>query len=112
MKSKNAMAIRCSSLVLIVVLGVSAWSMPATASEPCCSITALDARTQMVTARETRTGRTFQFKVADTRLLSALRIGQPVHADFKTMKVSVQPDALEPCCNVVNLRTPVTTPIR
>jgi len=27
-------------------------------------------------------------------------------ADFKTMKVSVQPDGLVPCCALVNLRAP------
>lgn len=106
MKSKNAMAVRCSSLALIVVLGVSAGSMPATAGEPCCSITALDARTQMVTARETRTGRTLQFKVADTRTFSVLKVGQVVHADFTTMRVSLNPDGAEPCCGIVNLRAP------
>jgi len=106
MKSKNAMAIRCSSLVLIVVLGVSAWLVPVDAGEPCCGITGIDARTHMVTARETRTGRTFQFKVTDTRTFSALKVGQMVHADFTTMRVSLKPDGIEACCGIVNLRAP------
>ena len=69
---------------------------------------AIDARAQTVTARDTKTGRTFQFKVADARTLTALKVGQPVHADFTTMKVSLNPNGIEPCCNVVNLRAPAT----
>jgi hypothetical protein len=91
---------------------LSAVAPRAHAIEPCCSITAIDARTQMVTARDARTGRTFQFKVAETRALATLKVGQPVFADFTTLKVSIQPDGLEPCCSVVNLRTPATPRVR
>ena len=106
------MAIRFVSLAIVLTLGVVVCFVPADAVEPCCSITALDAKTQTVTARETKTGRTFQFKVADTKLLTALKIGQPVHADFKSMKVSVRLDAQEPCCSIVNLRGPAAAPVR
>lgn len=98
--------------VVVLTLGAMVGPVPADAAEPCCGITAIDAKAQTVTARETKTGRTFQFKVADAKLLSSLKIGQAVHADFKTMKVSVQPDAQEPCCSVVNLRPPATAPVR
>ena len=97
---------------LTLALGAVAGLVPADAAEPCCNITALDAKTQTVTARETRTGRTFQFKVADTKALSALKVGQAVHADFKTMKVSLNPDGAAPCCGIVNLRAPGTAPAR
>ena len=106
------MAIRFVSLAIVLTLGVVVCFVPADAAEPCCSITALDAKTQTVTAKETRTGRTFQFKVADTKLLTALKFGQAVHADFKTMKVSLNPDGIAPCCNMVNLRAPATAPVR
>ena len=85
-------------------------STPAGAVEPCCNITAIDAKTQTVTASETSTRRTFQFKVADAKLLPSLKIGQAVHADFKTMKVSLNPDGASPCCAVVS--APATTPVR
>jgi len=35
-----------------------------------------------------------------------------VHADFQTMKVSLQPDGAQPCCAIVNLRGPATAPTR
>jgi len=76
------------------------------AGEPCCGITAIDAKTQTVSARDTKTRRTFQFKMADVAALRALKVGQAVHADFTTMKVSVKPDGIEPCCGIVNLSAP------
>jgi len=95
----------------IVVPGTGAMVSPVQAAEPCCSITAVDAKTQTVTASETRTRRTFQFKVADTKALSTLKVGQAVHADFTTMKVSLDPDGGAPCCAIVDLR-PAAAPAR
>jgi hypothetical protein len=71
------------------------------AAEPCCNIVAIGA-SGAVTARETATGRTLEFRVADRRLLSTLKVGQSVHADFTTMRVSVEPDGSEPCCSIVS----------
>lgn len=89
-------------------LALAMIAMPAAshAGEPCCGITAIDAKTQMVSARDMKTRRTFQFRVADLAALRALRVGQAVHADFTTMKVSVKPDGIEPCCGIVNLSAP------
>lgn len=98
--------------VLTLTLGALAGPVPADAAEPCCAITAIDTKSQTITAKETKTGRTFQFKVADAKLLSSLKVGQAVQADFTTMKVSVQPDAATPCCAIVNLRQPATAPVR
>jgi hypothetical protein len=106
------MVIRFVILTIVLALGTLIGFAPADASEPCCAITALDAKTQTATAKETKTGRTFQFKVADTKVLSTLKVGQPVHADFKTMKVSLNPDGAQPCCAVVNLRAPTSAPVR
>lgn len=99
------------TMVLALALATVSWPAPADASEPCCNITAIHAKTQTVTARETKTGRTFQFKVADATLLRGLKVGQAVHADFKTMKVSLNPDGVDPCCGILNLH-PATTPVR
>jgi len=106
------MVIRFVSLTIALALGTLIGFAPADAGEPCCNITAIDAKMQTATASETKTGRTFQFKVADTKLLTSLKIGQPVHADFTSMKVSVRPDASEPCCAIVNLRGPAAAPVR
>ena len=110
------MNINESSLTLVLtmalILGTTAWLGTAHAAEPCCGITAIDAKSQTATARETKTGRTFQFRVADFKTASSLRVGQAVHADFKTMKVSVRPDAQEPCCAIVNVKPAATAPVR
>jgi hypothetical protein len=105
--------IRVATLATIgaFAIGALASHPPAHAAQPCCNITAIDAKAQTVTAKDTKTGRTFQFKVADAKTVGALNVGQPVHADFKTMKVSLNPDGIAPCCAVVNLR-PATAPAR
>ena len=100
------------TITLTLALGAMVGLVPVGAVEPCCNITAIDAKTQTVTASETRTQRTFQFTVSDTKVLSTLKVGQAVHADFKTMKVSLNPDGIAPCCAVVNLRAPTSAPAR
>jgi hypothetical protein len=88
------------ALVLCAPIDVSA-------GEPCCSITAIDARSGVVSARDSATGRTFQFTLDDATLLPTIKVGQAVDADFKTMKVTVHPAGGAVCCAVaaVNART-------
>lgn len=76
---------------------------PATPS-PCCQTTTIDAKTQVVTAVEKATGRTFSFKVADRTLLNTLKVGQEVYANFKTRQVSI--DGVTPCCPIIALPSP------
>jgi hypothetical protein len=45
----------------------------------------------------------FQFEVPDKALAKSLRVGQQIHADFTTMKVSVLPDGAAPCCGIVSV---------
>ena len=91
------------AVVASVALALLAWVPPAAAGDPCCSITAINIKTGMVSAKETATGRTFQFKVADKGALAGLKAGQRIHADFTTMKASLRPDGAAPCCSVVKL---------
>lgn len=63
-------------------------------SDPCCTITAVNAGTGVVTARERSTGNTFRFEVKDRALLKTLTAGQGVWADFAAKQVSLSP--LEP----------------
>jgi len=74
------------------------------AIEPCCSITGIDQKSGTVTARENATRRVFTFKVTDAKLLSSLKVGQGVYANFATKQVSV--NGFEPCCNIVSLQPP------
>ena len=66
----------------------------------------------MVTAADKATKRTFQFTVTDAAVLKTLKTGQAIYGDFKTMKVSLNPDGLSPCCNIVNLKDAAGTLIK
>lgn len=89
------------------LLAIAAWSGPALAQRagarpasatPCCGIYSIDRATGVVTARETATGHVFRFTVKDRTLLSQLRTGQQVWADYASGMVSVEPG--EPCCSI------------
>jgi hypothetical protein len=81
-----------------LLLGFAAESRAVT---PCCAIIEIGTSGH-VTARDMTTSRTLEFRVADRWLLSSLKVGQPVHADFTTMQVSVQPDGGAPCCAILS----------
>ncbi|MGQ0702984.1 MAG: hypothetical protein ACT4PM_07630 [Gemmatimonadales bacterium] len=100
---------------------------------PCCGITAIEARTGIVTAQEGSTGHVFQFEIKDRAVLRGLKVGQKVWADFAAGKVRLDPaepvgvailsrgvtpvdrvtsvDPAEPCCNIsaINLTTRLIT---
>lgn len=89
-------------LAVLVVLGGLALPEKSSAVEPCCNITAIDARSGIVTAREIGSKRTFQFEVKNAALLRSLKVGQPISADFGTRKVSI--NYAEPCCNITSIQ--------
>jgi hypothetical protein len=68
---------------------------------PCCTITALDANRGLATARENSTGRTFDFLAPSAASLAALKIGQPIYANFRTKQVSL--NGKTACCRIVNI---------
>jgi hypothetical protein len=76
-------------------------SSGANAAEP-VSITAINARTGIVTARDGKTKSTVSFAVVDAALLRSLKIGQTVYADYATQKISV--DNAAPCCAITQPR--------
>ena len=80
----------------------------AKAAPPCCHITAINAKTGIVTASENATGRAFSFKVTNSTLLHSLKVGQGVYANFATHQVSV--NGLEPCCSITALENISTGP--
>lgn len=81
------------------------------ASEPCCSVTAIDAKTGLVTAQETATSKTFDFRVKDKALLKTLKVGAQESADFGTQKVTIH--SATPCCVIVGpLRAAPVAPVR
>jgi len=103
---KNLMGRFSMSVTLLGVLflAIAALAPRADAATPCCSITSIDVKTGLATAKDTATGQTFQFKVTDAALLNLLKVGQGVYANFKTRQVSV--NGADPCCSIVSLGKP------
>ncbi len=66
----------------------------------CCTIVSFSPIDSMVMARETATGRTFQFKAAPS-VLNTLKVGQAVFANFGTHQVSV--NGASPCCQITSV---------
>ncbi len=102
-----------SILFPIVVMGVICAAVLAPASpaaEPVgAKITAIDAKTGMVTAKETTTGRAFQFQVKDAALLKSLKVGQKISADLKAMTVMLS--AARPGAKAVQVRILKAEPV-
>jgi hypothetical protein len=94
---------RCTLELLL--LGIS---LQAQALAPCCSVTGIDARSGMVTAKENATGRAFQFQATNASMLRELRIGAPVYANFSAKQVSL--DGRSACCAIVGAAAPVSLP--
>src|SRR3989442_5948058 len=74
----------------------------------CCVVAAADVRNGIVTARETATGRTFQFKVDDLRLVGAFKIGQSVGADLQAQMAWIPP--LPSRYRIVTAQAPLPPP--
>lgn len=69
-------------------------------AQACCSVTSIDQRSGVVSAKESATGRAFQFTFGAGKLVGSLRLGQPVYANFKTNQVSL--DGKTVCCSVLS----------
>ena len=68
-----------------------------TSAAPCCGITSINAKSGQVIARVTATGQTFTF-TASPSVLSSMKVGQSVYANFTSKQVSVNGEA--PCCAI------------
>lgn len=82
--------------------------------EPCCAIIAVDKLKGMVTARNTTTARTFQFRATPVEI-GALNVGDSVNANLTrgsltslkgVTKTAVvfEPADISPCCDIVNVQ--------
>jgi len=77
---------------MALIIGASkAVSVPpeVSAATPCCSITAIDTKTGIVTAKDTATGETIEFRLGDAAQVKNIRIGDPVSAESQTREVTV-----------------------
>jgi hypothetical protein len=75
--------------VALLLLFCAGFAIAARAQAPCCSVTAINAATGIVSAKVNANGEAFQFKVANANLLKELRIGTGVYANFTTHEVSL-----------------------
>lgn len=73
----------------VLALALLAISLSVHAASPCCTVTAIDARSGVITAKESATGRSFTFRLRDLNALRMLRVGQPVFANFAASEVSL-----------------------
>jgi hypothetical protein len=88
---------RVASLLLLC----AAFATGARAQAPCCSVTAINATTGIVTAKVNVNGAAFQFKVTNANLLKELRIGAGVYANFTTHQISL--DGKSPSGTILTL---------
>jgi hypothetical protein len=75
--------------VALLLLCCAGFAIGARAQAPCCSVTAINAATGIVSAKVNANGEAFQFKIANANLLKELRIGAAVYANFTTREVSL-----------------------
>lgn len=83
-------------LVMSAPQQITAQTLSPGVNPACCEITGINSATGVATATANATGQSFQFKAGNAALVSSLRVGQRVFADFQTQKVSV--DGVNPCC--------------
>jgi len=76
--------------------------------KPCCTILSINSRTAVVTGEAGATGQTFEFRVADPILLSTLRRGQSIYANFAAKMVSL--DGKKACCPILSATAPRPAP--
>lgn len=105
--SKSSGRFVCWFLASLALLLVVIFPTTARAAGPCCTITGIDSRTGIVNARVNVTGQTFQFAVKNSALLSSLKVGQGVYANFGGKQVSL--DGRAACCAIVSIGA-VTAP--
>jgi hypothetical protein len=101
--------LKAGRFLLIPAAMLVTMMMPlAAASRPCCYVTAIDAHTGLVTAKENTTGRPFQFVPTPAARTGELHVGSPVYADFGSRRVSL--DGRHMCCNMLPVPTPPPSP--
>lgn len=85
------------AMIFALSLAIVALAPRAEAGEVRCTITAIDIKSGLVTAKDKTTGETCQFKVKDRKLLKTWKIGQVVAVDFRTGRVkTITPDGAKP----------------
>ena len=99
-----------SALLLVALFCICMFPSGASAQlTACCSITAIDAATAIVSAKVNSSGAGFQFKVTDAKSLERLRLSQGIYANRTTKQVSL--DGQSVCCMMIGApQVPVASP--
>jgi hypothetical protein len=92
---------KCLTVLALTLLAVS---LPAHAVTPCCSVTAIDAGSGIVTANEAATGQSFRFRLGDPAAVRSLHVGQTLFANFHTSQVSL--DGKSPSGSIIVVTSP------
>lgn len=66
------------NFTILLTLSLGAVQIAPAEAAPCCVITAIDAGSGVVTARDQATAKTFRFVASDRRLLRSLKVGSAV----------------------------------
>jgi len=93
--------LRLCALCAVCALCQSLFAPYAHAAPPCCSITAINQQSEIVTAKVNATGQVFEFKVTSQVSLQSLRVGEAIYANFTTRQVSL--DGKTPCGSIVGV---------
>lgn len=89
-KRKMQIWVLVSGMALVIGASIAVSVPPeVSAGTPCCSITTIDMKTGIVTAKNTATGETFEFKLGDAAQIRNIKIGDQVSTDFQTREVTV-----------------------
>jgi hypothetical protein len=89
-KRKMQTWVLVSGIAFIIGASVAVSVPPeVSAGTPCCSITTIDMKTGIVTAKNTSTGETFEFKLGNSAQIRNIKIGDQVSTDFQTREVTV-----------------------
>ncbi|MEX2164253.1 MAG: CARDB domain-containing protein [Sulfuricaulis sp.] len=104
----NRLARAFSVIAIIFVTGGLFLPKAASPNAACCAVTTI-AQNGLITAKEAKGARTFQFRVADPAQRSKLRVGAPVYANFDTKQVSL--DGKKTCCTILKISTAAKQPV-
>lgn len=77
--------------IALIIEALIAVSVPpeVSAATPCCRITAIDTKTGVVTAKNTATGETTEFRLGDAAQIKNIKVGDPVSTDSQNREVTV-----------------------
>ena len=97
-----------SGMALILGASIAVFVPPEVgAGTPCCSVTAVDVKTGIVTAKNTATGETFKFRLVEAAQIGNIKVGDKVSTDFQTRQVTVH--SFQPAEGIL-MRTPRPRP--